>query len=755
MASVWEALKAYLREIYEYQNLAADEVATLDAPIEQQEILASINLYNLTSHQVQMVFQPNFMQAECSQAVESQWTEPCGAGGPGPCGGRTFTVQNKQTKWVDLGGAYVGPTQNRILRLAREYGVQTYKVNERENLVHYINGKSHPFKSSFPPTWNPLVYLDFNNFFRTMDEMGKEIPREAPWRAPHAEEWDKMTMQQLIDKTCWTSAACRFAKLYINVNVTSEPHEVSALWFLWFVSQCGGTMRIFSTLTEDKRENSSRPAGIQSISECMARSCTETRVADSIPAQVSLSVCCFSFCFVPFKSLHLCFLFFPNPSLNRPLSLFRMISMDSTTQTLLIVPYFSRWLLRSSFKHAFSKKKTKSQSAHDEMEEMSDSLPSSPNFSMTTGRGSIATLRSLSLHHRHILSSMDSKEKAKRSCGVQAQITLKCFLLLLFLPPDEPYYRLCECTEAEAETILQLKNELREKELKLTDIRLEALSSAHHLDQIREAMNRMQNEIETLKAENDRLKSSGNATPTATPVKAARPPSETSSTSSSSSRQSLGLSLNNLNITDTIMSDTFLLDDSFEGNLRKESRSVRIVVSICSAPKTTKGKMCHEYLIGSIGVSGKTKWDVLDGVIRRLFKEYVFRVDPSSSLGLSSDSIVCYRMGDVVRSHSSEIPELLPCGYLVGDSNVIQVNLKGLRENSLDSLVFDTLIPKPILQRYLNLLMEHRRIILSGPSGTGKSFLAAKISEYVISQLGHELNDRNVPDSTSTTTPAK
>jgi hypothetical protein len=52
--------------------------------------------------------------------------------------------------------------------------------------------------------------------------------------------------------------------------------------------------------------------------------------------------------------------------------------------------------------------------------------------------------------------------------------------------------RICECTEAEAEIILQLKSELREKELKLTDIRLEALSSAHHLDQIREAMNRMQ-----------------------------------------------------------------------------------------------------------------------------------------------------------------------------------------------------------------------------------------------------------------------
>ena len=33
-----------------------------------------------------------------------------------------------------------------------------------------------------------------------------------------------------------------------------------------------------------------------------------------------------------------------------------------------------------------------------------------------------------------------------------------------------------------------------------------------------------------------------------------------------------------------------------------------------------QGLKTQDYLIGSIGVSGKTKWDVLDGVIRRLFK---------------------------------------------------------------------------------------------------------------------------------------
>lgn len=39
---------------------------------------------------------------------------------------------------MDLGGAYIGPTQNRILRLAKQYGVKTYKVNEEESLVHYV-----------------------------------------------------------------------------------------------------------------------------------------------------------------------------------------------------------------------------------------------------------------------------------------------------------------------------------------------------------------------------------------------------------------------------------------------------------------------------------------------------------------------------------------------------------------------------------------------------------------------------------------
>lgn len=40
--------------------------------------------------------------------------------------------------------------------------------------------------------------------------------------------------------------------------------------------------------------------------------------------------------------------------------------------------------------------------------------------------------------------------------------------------------------------VTELRTELWEKERKLTDIRLEALSSAHHLEQLQDAMNNMQ-----------------------------------------------------------------------------------------------------------------------------------------------------------------------------------------------------------------------------------------------------------------------
>uniref|UniRef100_A0A8D3A6M1 Neuron navigator 3 n=1 Tax=Scophthalmus maximus TaxID=52904 RepID=A0A8D3A6M1_SCOMX len=345
--------------------------------------------------------------------------------------------------------------------------------------------------------------------------------------------------------------------------------------------------------------------------------------------------------------------------------------------------------LRSSFKQAFGKKKSpKSASSHSDIEEMTDSsLPSSPKLPHNgTAAGG------------HMLRNTHSSSL------------------------------LSECLDSEAETVMQLRSELREKEMKLTDIRLEALSSAHQLDQLREAMNRMQLEIEKLKGENDRLKLENHGSRTGSQVSiSCSPPPHTNGQAPGP-----GLAQHSLNLTtsESTSLDMLLDDTGGEGGMRKEGRRVRIVVSLDEYSKWGEEGRPRHFLIGCIGVSGKTKWDVLDGVVRRLFKEYITHVDPVSQLGLSSDSVQGYNIGEIHRPSglsAAHTPELLPCGYLVGDSNTISVT-----SENVDSLVFDTLIPKPMLQRYVSLLKEHRRVILSGPSGTGKTYLANQLSRHLL-----------------------
>uniref|UniRef100_A0A3B4D7H2 Calponin-homology (CH) domain-containing protein n=1 Tax=Pygocentrus nattereri TaxID=42514 RepID=A0A3B4D7H2_PYGNA len=352
--------------------------------------------------------------------------------------------------------------------------------------------------------------------------------------------------------------------------------------------------------------------------------------------------------------------------------------------------------LRSSFKQAFTKKKSpKSASSHSDIEEMTDSLPSSPKL---IHNGSTASTISTPLLRNSHSNSL-----------------------------------LQDCLDGEAETVMQLRSELREKEMKLTDIRLEALSSAHQLDQLREAMNHMQSEIEKLKAENDRLKSESQTSGRASSQSSlSNPPHSQTPTA--------GLSQHSLNLTESTSFD-MLLDDAGGDSFRKEGRHVKIVVSLQEDAPWREECRPRDFMIGCIGVSGKTKWDVLDGVVRRLFKEYIRHVDPVSQLGLGSDSVEGYRIGDVLRPSGADTPELLPCGYLVGENDTINISLKG---TCVDALVFETLIPRPVLQRYVSLLLEHRRLILSGPSGTGKTHLAQRLAEHIVLHEGRTPSDDNI-----------
>ena len=106
-----------------------------------------------------------------------------------------------------------------------------------------------------------------------------------------------------------------------------------------------------------------------------------------------------------------------------------------------------------------------------------------------------------------------------------------------------------------------------------------------------------------------------------------------------------------------------------------------------------------------MAASGKLSWALLDGLVERLFSEYLMLVDPVTNLGLAAESVKSYNIGEIVRRpHESKEPELLPYGYIIGHINTITVSLSDNTSPHVDILAFDTLIPKSIMQRYVALV---------------------------------------------------
>nr|XP_045007961.1 neuron navigator 1 isoform X4 [Jaculus jaculus] len=369
--------------------------------------------------------------------------------------------------------------------------------------------------------------------------------------------------------------------------------------------------------------------------------------------------------------------------------------------------------LRSSFNKAFSiKKGPKSASSYSDIEEIAtpdSSAPSSPKLQ----HGSTET------------ASPSIKSSNSSSVGIEVTEGPA------HSAPNTRLFQANEEEEPEKKEVSELRSELWEKEMKLTDIRLEALNSAHQLDQLRETMHNMQLEVDLLKAENDRLKVAPG------PSSGSTPGQVPGSSALSSPRRSLGLALTHSfspSLADTDLSPM----DGISTCGPKEEVTLRVVVRM-PPQHIIKGDLKQqEFFLGCSKVSGKVDWKMLDEAVFQVFKDYISKMDPASTLGLSTESIHGYSLSHVKRVLDAEPPEMPPCRRGV---NNISVSLKGLKEKCVDSLVFETLIPKPMMQHYISLLLKHRRLVLSGPSGTGKTYLTNRLAEYLVERSGREVTE--------------
>lgn len=80
-------------------------------------------------------------------------------------GGRTFTEVRDGGVWIDRGGAWIGPGQDRIKALMTEYGVASYRQYLDGKAMMIIDGKRYRYSGTIPWSLSPWASANLGAAF--------------------------------------------------------------------------------------------------------------------------------------------------------------------------------------------------------------------------------------------------------------------------------------------------------------------------------------------------------------------------------------------------------------------------------------------------------------------------------------------------------------------------------------------------------------------------------------------------------------
>ena len=153
-------------------------------------------------------------------------------------GGRLESIEIGDGKWVDVGGQWIGPTQDRVEALARSLGWRTFPTYARgENLVE-MGGKQVRYTGTIPRL-GPHVMADLGQAMVRLDRMASKVPLEAPWQAPRAKQWDSQTTWSWMRRNMRTRNGRTMLELAVKAVWAAMPADVSLLHLLFYIHSAG------------------------------------------------------------------------------------------------------------------------------------------------------------------------------------------------------------------------------------------------------------------------------------------------------------------------------------------------------------------------------------------------------------------------------------------------------------------------------------------------------------------------------------
>ena len=156
-------------------------------------------------------------------------------------GGRTWSRPVGKARF-DLGGQWVGPGQDRLLRLAARLGVATFPTYTQGEKLLDDGAKTSRYRGTIPAL-NPLELLELHLAVRQLDRMTARVSARDPVSSPDAARLDAMTVaehaRRIRSRRVRASLETALGSIF---GVDSS--ELSLLWFLAYLRAGGGLMKL-------------------------------------------------------------------------------------------------------------------------------------------------------------------------------------------------------------------------------------------------------------------------------------------------------------------------------------------------------------------------------------------------------------------------------------------------------------------------------------------------------------------------------
>ncbi|MGB3593726.1 MAG: FAD-dependent oxidoreductase, partial [Ornithinimicrobium sp.] len=158
-------------------------------------------------------------------------------------GGRILT-QDVGGVPLELGAQWIGDTHHRMQALATELDIEVYEQFDTGQTSYELTGEV--LREDVFRERHAHELTGIERVLRLLDEMAATVPVEAPWLAPQADVWDRVTVGQWFDAQGLGPVARELLEI-CTVGILAVPTvEVSLLCLLQNLQVCGVTAELLA-----------------------------------------------------------------------------------------------------------------------------------------------------------------------------------------------------------------------------------------------------------------------------------------------------------------------------------------------------------------------------------------------------------------------------------------------------------------------------------------------------------------------------